>query len=409
MSRNPPGVLIIDQGASFGGSALVASVIANRMPPERYRIHLATAADPAVLRIVDPVQPRVRFLAKRYDYVRQARTRERLASLPRPFRRMGGWSDTALRLVRNRKYIDEIRDWVTKADIAVIHLNNGFENLEAHLAARLTRSPVIVHAHGPCGDSYISRRLAPHVPACVAISHAVVKSFESIGTPKERISLLQNPLTVEPGTLDRDTRVRVRARHGIPADLPIAGIVGRIVAWKGQREFLQAVAEALKVIPGAGAVVIGDVTDDSDAYGMEVRDEAIRLGIQDRVWFTGFLGDPAEAYALLDVLVHSSIDPEPFGLVLTEAMAFGIPVVAAGTGGPVEIITDRVDGFLTDPLDPAGVGVVLARLLQDPGLRDRIGSAGRAAVVRRFDPAAYVDRMGDVYDQVLAGDGAAAS
>lgn len=403
MSQNPPGVLIVDQGASFGGSALVAAVIANRMPSERYCIHLATATDPGVLRIEDNVQPRVRGLAKPYDYLGQARTRERLASLPRPLRRIGGWSDTAFRLLRNRRYIDDIRDWITKTDIAVIHLNNGFENLEAHLAARLTHRPVIVHAHGPCGDSYIYRRLAPTVPACIGISRAVVESFESIGAPKDRVVLLPNPLTVVPRTLDPDTKARVRARHGIPADLPIAGIVGRIVAWKGQREFLRAVAEALKLIPRAGAVVIGDVTDDSEAYGVEVRNEAIRLGIQDRVWFTGFLGDPTEAYALLDVLVHSSIEPEPFGLVLTEAMAFGIPVVAAGTGGPVEIVTDQVDGYLTDPLDPSGVGTILARLLQHGDLRDRIGAAGRAAVLRRFDPDAYVERVAAVYDRILAG------
>lgn len=408
MSR-APGVLIVDQGASFGGSVLVAAVVANRMPLERYRVHLAASVDPSVLRADPAAAPRIAYLAKSYDYVAQARTRERLASLPRLIRRIGGWSDTTLRMLRNTAYTGQVASLIREHDIRLVHLNNGFENLEAHLAAALTRRPVVVHAHGPCGDSYISRRLAPNVPACIGISGPVAESFETVGVARQRVSLLPNPLTVTPREIDPATRRAARERYGIPGDRPIAAIVGRIVAWKGQLEFLRAVAVALRQVPEAGAVIIGEVTDASDAYGRQVREEAARLGIQDRVWFTGFIAEPREAYALLDVLVHSSIDPEPFGLVLTEAMAFGIPVVAARSGGPLEIITDGVDGFLMDPRDPEPVGILLARLLADRELRERIGRAGRESVVRRFDPDVYVTRIAEVYDGVLSAQGGESS
>ena len=169
MSRSP-GVLIIDQGASFGGSVLVAAVVANRMPVDRYRVHLAASVDPSVLRVDPAAAPRITYLVKSYDYVAQARTRERFASLPRVIRRIGGWSDTTLRMVRNNGYTRQLAALIREHDIRLVHLNNGFENLEAHLAAALTRRPVVVHAHGPCGDSFISRRLAPNVPACIGIS-----------------------------------------------------------------------------------------------------------------------------------------------------------------------------------------------------------------------------------------------
>jgi glycosyltransferase involved in cell wall biosynthesis len=404
MSRTP-GVLIVDQGASFGGSVLVAAVVANRMPLERYRVHLAASVDPSVLRADPAAAPRITHVAKSYDYVAQARNRERLASLPRLIRRIGGWSDTTLRMVRNSGYTRRLAALIREQDIGLVHLNNGFENLEAHLAAALTRRPVVVHAHGPCGDSYISRRLAPNVPACIGISGPVAESFEKVGVPRARVALLPNPLTVTARPIDRHAVRAARERYGIPADRPIAGIVGRIVAWKGQLEFLRAVAVALREVPDAGAVVIGEVTDASDAYGRQVREEAARLGIEDRVWFTGFISEPREAYALLDVLVHSSIDPEPFGLVLTEAMAFGIPVVAARSGGPLEIVTDGVDGFLMDPRDPEPLGILLARLLADRELREQIGRAGQESVLRRFDPDVYVTRIAEVYDGVLAGHG----
>ena len=402
MSR-APGVLIVDQGASFGGSVLVAAVVANRMPLERYRVHLAASVDASVLRADPAAAPRITYVTKSYDYVAQARHREKLASMPRLIRRIGGWSDTTLRMLRNTGYTRQLAALIREQDIGLVHLNNGFENLEAHLAAAMTRRPVVVHAHGPCGDSYISRRLAPNVQACIGISGPVAQSFEKVGVPRERVALLQNPLTVTARPIDRESVRAARERYGIPPDRPMAGIVGRIVAWKGQLEFLRAAAVALRQVPDAGAVVIGEVTDASDAYGRQVREEAARLGIQDRVWFTGFIPEPREAYALLDVLVHSSIDPEPFGLVLTEAMAFGIPVVAARSGGPLEIVTDGVDGFLMDPRDPEPLGILLARLLADRGLREQIGRVGQETVLRRFDPDVYVTRIAEVYDRVLSG------
>jgi glycosyltransferase involved in cell wall biosynthesis len=396
-----PGVLIVDQGASFGGSALVAAVLANRMPMERYRVHLVAATTPDVLRLTPASRPRVATVAKAYDYVEQSRTRDRLSRLPSPIRRLGGWGDTVLRMFRNRAYIRAVVAWIRREKIQLVHLNNGFENLEAHLAAWLTGTPVVVHAHGPCGRSYLTRQLAPRAPTCIAISQSVAESCRAAGVSAQRLRLVPNPLTVRPTLLDLGERQRARARYGIPEDFTTAGIVGRIVSWKGQLEFLRAAAIALRQVPDAGAVIIGDVTDANDAYGRKLRQEVVELGIEDRVWFTGFIQDPIEAYALIDVLVHSSILPEPFGLVLTEAMAFGIPVIAAVTGGPVEIITEGLDGFLRDPRDPAAVGTELARLLRDASLRSRIGAAGQDTVIRRFDPDNYVSRMAEIYDQVL--------
>ena len=155
--------------------------------------------------------------------------------------------------------------------------------------------------------------------------------------------------------------------------------------------------------PHLGAVIIGDVTDAMDEYGIQVRKQVAELGMADRVWFSGFMPDPRQVYALVNVVVHSSILPEPFGLVITEAMALGIPVVAANAGGPVEIITDGVDGFLTDPRDSAAVAARVTALLADPALYQRIGAAGRRTALERFSPGTYVERVAQVYDAALAG------
>lgn len=397
-----PKVLIVDQGVSFGGSALVGSATVNAMPPGRYEVHLATALEPDTLRGLPDAASRIHHVAKPYSYVDQMqRSRARRASLPGVLRRTAGWAGFALRLARNTGYTRRLSAWIRRDSIALVHLNNGFENLEANLAAVLTGRPVVVHAHGPCGTARLTRRLARRGPTCIAISMEVGKSLVEAGVPPERVHVLPNPLTLDPAPIDAASRAAARGSRGIPEQLRLMAIVGRIVQWKGQMEFLQAAALAMRADPGLGAVIIGDVTDAMDAYGDQVRREADRLGISDRVWFSGFIPDPRAVFALVDVLVHSSVLPEPFGLVVTEAMALGIPVVAANAGGPVEILTDGVDGFLVDPRDPAAVAARVNSLFASPALYQQVGAAGRRTALTRFSPEAYVERIAQVYDSVL--------
>ena len=398
-----PKVLIVDQGVSFGGSALVGSSTVSHMPVDRYEVHLATALDPGVLRASPAAGGRIHQASKPYSYVdqMQRRTRSRNSSLPEVLRRPAGWLDFGVRLARNSGYVNRLRGWIRRDSIGLVHLNNGFENIEAQLAAELAGCPIVVHAHGPCGSARLTRLLARRGPVCVAISGVVGQSLIAAGVPTDRVHVLPNPLTVDPAPLDQGLSAVARQRLGIPANYHLMGIVGRIVEWKGQREFLNMAAMAMREDPNLGAVIIGDVTDAMDAYGQEIQRQAAELGIADRLWFAGFLPDPRQVFALVDVLVHSSILPEPFGLVITEAMALGIPVVAANAGGPLEILTDGVDGFLADPRDPATVAARVASLFADPDLYGRIGAAARRSALARFSPSVYVERLAQVYDSVL--------
>lgn len=379
----------------------MASVLAARSHLTPYEVHLATALDPALIRVPDPVRPRILQLAKAYGYVAQAGRRAAVTDRPAWARRAAGRLDSFARLLRNREYIADLAAYIRRHEIRLVHLNNGFENLEAHLAATLTRRPVLIHAHGGSGTLRLTRMLARRIPQSIAISEPAARGLCQVGVPPERVTVIHNPLTVDPTPLDPDARDRTRRAHGLPTGGTVIGIVGRIVAWKGQLEFLRAAALVLRDAPDAVAVIIGDVTDANDAYGVQVRQAAANLGIADRVRFTGFVPDPREVYALVDVLVHCSINPEPFGLVLTEAMALGIPVLAADRGGPLEIITDGVDGYLRDPTNPDAVAERVVALVRDRELRERIGRAGRESALRRFDPDAYAARVASVYDRVL--------
>jgi glycosyltransferase involved in cell wall biosynthesis len=178
------------------------------------------------------------------------------------------------------------------------------------------------------------------------------------------------------------------------------GIVGRVAPWKGQHVFLSAFAEAFPE-ESARAVVIGDALFEGDkSYAADLRALAEELGIASRVDFLGFTEEVPAELARLDMLVHSSVVPEPFGQVVVEGMAAGLPVVATDGGGPREIITDGVDGLLYPAGDQQALAEVLRRLAADPVLRARLGRAGQSRATQ-FSTSQIAPRVVDVYRTVL--------
>src|SRR4030095_17066617 len=106
------------------------------------------------------------------------------------------------------------------------------------------------------------------------------------------------------------------------------------------------------------------------------------LGMVCRTVFTGFRRDIPELIQLLDVVVHASVEPEPFGRVIAEGMAMGKPVVAAMNGGPLEIIRDGQTGFLVPSGDLEKLAHRIIGLLTDVSQAAAVGRNGRQDAVR---------------------------
>ena len=158
------------------------------------------------------------------------------------------------------------------------------------------------------------------------------------------------------------------------------------------------------VQPDRWAHVGGPVyTTAGSQYSMEeMRSLTRTLGCDDRVGFTGFQADAPAVMRALDVVVHASTAPEPFGLVLTEAMASSRALVSSAAGGSAEIVAPDVNALVHTPGDPISLADAIGRLLTDAGLRERLGRAGRAHVVDRYDVRAFGERFVRAYEE-LAG------
>jgi glycosyltransferase involved in cell wall biosynthesis len=176
------------------------------------------------------------------------------------------------------------------------------------------------------------------------------------------------------------------------------GMVGRLAPWKGQDVFLRAFA-ALDA-PDAQARIIGLAMFGEDDYAEQLRALTDTLGLADRVTFVGFTHTVERELAQLDVLVHASVVPEPFGQVVVEGMAAGLAVIATAAGGPLEIITPEVDGLLVAPGDVAALTTALQRLTGDAALRAHLGGAA-ANRARDFRPEVIGERAMRLYRELL--------
>lgn len=196
-------------------------------------------------------------------------------------------------------------------------------------------------------------------------------------------------------------------REAIRKELDIApaskaiGIVGRLQPWKGQHAFLRAAARIADRPDVVFLVVGGAIGGFSESYPGELRALASSLGIADRVRFLGHRGDVPRVLAALDVFVHASM-AEPFGIVIVEAMAAGVPVVATRGGGVDEIVEHERNGLLVSFGDDAGIASAVERLLDDPSLSARLVDEARRAATSVFTVENMAARATEFFERAAA-------
>ncbi len=280
-------------------------------------------------------------------------------------------------------------------------------------ALALPRGPRLVwHVHDYVSGRRVMagamRRLAGRASAALAVSESVAADVRAACGPGLRVETVRNAVDLarfspagERLPLDEAARMPP-ARPGTVR----VGLVATMGVWKGPEVFLRAVAALDRDLPVRAYVVGGAIygTAGSQVSIDGLRRLAAGLGIADRVGFTGIC-DSAEAMRALDVVVHASTQPEPFGLVIAEAMASARPVVVSAAGGAGEIITEGRDALGVPPGDVGAMAEAIRRLVVDPALRARMGAAGRETAERAFDRARLAAQVAPVY-RSLVGEGA---
>ena len=275
------------------------------------------------------------------------------------------------------------------------------------LLGKLTGARSIVHLHVGYED-WLSPRAKwaiRNADGLVGVSRFIAGTMLAGGLPPERIYHVPNALDLSGSKWDPTIDGRpARASLGIAPDAPVIGIASRLFLWKGYTHLVNAMRRVADVVPEARLVIVGE--DDPRAhpgggsYRAELEALARELGLARHVIFTGFRTDIPELMAAFDVFAMPTWE-EPCAVVFLEAMAMEKPVVAWDSGGTPEMVANGETGFVVERKNEDALAEALLRLIRDPGLRERMGKAGRRRVIEHFNPARMCRDMVEVYRAVL--------
>ena len=249
-------------------------------------------------------------------------------------------------------------------------------------------------------DAIVQVAMRAPVDAVISAPRANLTGLESIYGTRCPVRLVYPAHPLE--RFSTGDRLRVRQELGIPDAAPVAAIIGRLQPWKGQDVFMRAAARVAKEMPEARFLIVGGAAMPGDeAYSAQLRRAARELALPDRVFFLGDRQDVPDLLAASNVVVHASTEPEPFGLVIIEAMAAGRAVIASRGGGPSEIIEEGNSGLLTTPGNDEELAAAMLRVLRDDEFRERLSAGGRDRVDACFSFRRMAHELSSVLHEVL--------
>lgn len=178
------------------------------------------------------------------------------------------------------------------------------------------------------------------------------------------------------------------------------GMAGRINRWKGQKLFVDMAESVHQKCPDVIFKIAGDAYTGEEYLKKDLQQYIDEKGLHDCVLVLGQVNDMPTFYAELDLFVLPSVQPEPFGLVVIEAMEYGIPVVATNHGGPVEIVSDGEDGYLVDFESCSEMAERIITLLTDEDLRKMMGLRGQDKKRNQYSVQAMVRNIEVIFNEV---------
>jgi glycosyltransferase involved in cell wall biosynthesis len=248
----------------------------------------------------------------------------------------------------------------------IVYANSQKAFVLAAIASLFVRRPLIWHLHDIISPEHfgaMQRRMQvmlanARATKVIVPSQAAAAAFIKAGGRRELVEIVPNGLALPP---EPRTAAELRQSLGLPAG-PLVGVFSRLAAWKGQHVLL----EALAGLPGVGCIVVGDALFGEQAYAAELKQMVLERGLAGRVHFLGHRSDVPKLMKAVDAMVHPSIDPEPFGRTLVEAMLAGVPVIATNAGAAPDILEGGKAGMLVPPNDAPALARAIAAVLARP-------------------------------------------
>ena len=283
---------------------------------------------------------------------------------------------------------------------------NGFKAQIFTAMVKTRSSQLVWHTHDYVSSrpivARLYRRYARRANRLIANSKSVAEDVRSVLGPNsvQPVDVVYNAVDLNHFS-PRGERLDLDRLSGLdpaPFGSVRVALVATMAWWKGHRTYLEAISR-LRGLPVRGYLIGGPIyrTGGSENSLADLREEAQKLGINDRMGFTGFLPDIASALRSVDIVIHASTRPEPFGRAVIEAMACGKPVITTGMGGSAEIVSAGPGTVKFWPGEADDLAKAISTLVRNPSLRKSMGESARKTVVQHFGR----EQLGENLDRVL--------
>jgi glycosyltransferase involved in cell wall biosynthesis len=294
---------------------------------------------------------------------------------------------------------------IFKRKINLIHINNAPVLTPWLIAAKLFRRKCISHVRGNWEPTPLHKAFVKYYDSIISISNSVTNYVKNQGVN------VDNFITIHDG-IDIDDVLNMRKKNSdeLRKELNVSngnlliGLIGNIKSWKGQHIAIEAVKNLKGKIPNIKCLIIGDVSnlEEDQQYYKYLKNLVNDHNLVKYIIFTGFRKDIPDIISILDILIHTSTAPEPFGRVILEGMVFSKPVIATAHGGPLEILEDDISGFLIPPNNPEALAKKIEQLISYPYNAKNVGQMGREKVKGCFSIETNVKKIEQLYTQLLS-------
>lgn len=385
----PRRVLFLHTTSEVGGSDVSLAHLVERLDRARFEPLVALPSD-------GPLVPRLREAGARVFVVPRMK---KLTS-----RRGRAW--LALYAVNFPLAVAALAALIRRERVDIVHTNT-IHNLYGWAAARAAGRRHVWHVREIVWQNAsllkIERALAlRYSDRVIVTSGAVARMFVANGTLPAGVVTIPNGVDTDRFRPGRDDAVR--RSFGIPPGVPLVGTAARMDVWKGLDDFIDAAGIVHRTRPDVRFVIAGGPIEGLEHYERMLRDRVREQKLDGVVHFAGWRFGPSEMpafYQALDLFVLPSREAEPFGLVVLEAMASGLPVIATRHGGPLEIVREGDTGLFVEPASPRSIAAGIVSLIDDRPRAAAMGAAGRRRAAADYSIEQTVSRLQVLYDQVL--------
>ena len=298
------------------------------------------------------------------------------------------------------KYSKIINNIVKELGIDIIHTNTAAV-LEGIYIKKKSKLPLVWHIHEiivkpKFMHKFLSYLIAKSSDEVITVSNAVKSHMQSTGYFKKDIKVIYNGVDNNIFSPKNDSNY-LRKEFNIPKEAKIVGMIGRVNAWKGQKDFLKAIESILEKNSNVYAMLVGGVFEGEEWRIEELKNIIDNMENKDRIIFSDYRKDTKNIHALYDVFVLPSTNPDPLPTVVLESMASETAIVGYKHGGICEMVRDKSNGLLAEVGNIKDLSDKINYLLDNEHEISNMSKNSRKRQEELFSIESYIKNISNVY------------